>query len=103
MTRVLIGDALVNENDRLQTRINQLLDRVEATLRQLLRIAEAQHQVQVDPADAANLLLCFVVGRWHMYAKSGFKRLPMHQFTQQWLLLIHPWVIEAPQLFSTQS
>jgi len=42
MTRVLIGDALVNEDERLQQRINQLLDRVEATLKQSLRIASTQ-------------------------------------------------------------
>src|SRR5512135_2994877 len=42
MTRVLIGDALVNEDERLQLRINQFLDRIETTLKQSLRIAETQ-------------------------------------------------------------
>ena len=79
MTRVLIGDALVNENERLQARINQLHDRIEATLRQALRIAATQHEApaELDANAAANLLLAFVVGRWHQFAKSGFKRSPL--------------------------
>ncbi len=87
MTRVLIGDALVNENERLQIRINQLYDRVESTLKQSLRIAETQHNRKFDPESQANLLLCFVIGRWHQFAKSGFKRKPMEYVQQQLTLL----------------
>ncbi len=87
MTRVLIGDALVNENERLQVRINQLFDRVESTLKQSLRIAETQHNRKFDPESQANLLLCFVIGRWHQFAKSGFKRKPMDYIQQQMTLL----------------
>ena len=87
MTRVLIGDALVNEDDRLQSRINQLHDRLEATLKQALRVAATQGQEEPDPAAKANMLLCYVTGRWHQYAKSGFKRLPTEQWAAQWPLL----------------
>lgn len=89
MTRVLIGDALINENDRLQARINQLHDRLEATLRQCLRIGAADGDIctDIDSIATANLLLCHVIGRWHQFAKSGFKRLPAEAFTQQWALL----------------
>lgn len=83
MTRVLIGDALVNEDNRLQLRINQLFDRVESTLKQSLRISEAQTGRKVDAESQANLMLCFVIGRWHQFAKSGFKRLPMEYVQQQ--------------------
>jgi TetR/AcrR family transcriptional regulator len=83
MTRVLIGDALVNEDDRLQLRINQLFDRVESTLKQSLRISEAQTGRKIDAESQANLMLCFVIGRWHQFAKSGFKRLPMEYVQQQ--------------------
>lgn len=78
MTRVLIGDALVNEDPRLQLRINQLHDRLEATLRQSLRIGITQEEIapELDVNSQANILLCFVIGRWHQYAKTGFKRLP---------------------------
>lgn len=96
MTRVLTGDALVNEDDRLQARINQLQDRLEATLKQCLRIAATQAPPESggaatpgadDLAAHANLLLCYVVGRWHIFAKSGFKRKPSEQWERQRLLL----------------
>ena len=74
MTRVLIGDALVNENERLQKRINQLHDRIEAQLRQCLRFC-GDRQAELS-APLANLLQCVVVGRWHQFAKSGFIRAP---------------------------
>ena len=90
MTRVLIGDALVNENERLQTRINQLHDLIEATLRQALRIAVTQHEApaELDANARANLLLAFVVGRWHQFAKSGFKRSPLDLLDTQKTLLL---------------
>ncbi|HQS82706.1 MAG TPA: nucleoid occlusion factor SlmA [Thiobacillus sp.] len=74
MTRVLIGDALVHENERLQKRINQLHDRIEAQLRQCLRFC-GDRQSELS-APLANLLQCVVVGRWHQFAKSGFTRAP---------------------------
>lgn len=86
MTRVLIGDALVNENERLQVRVKQLHDRLEATIKQALRFAASQHETQreFDPAAQANLIMAFVVGRWHQYAKSGFKRDPLEHWASQW-------------------
>ncbi len=91
MTRVLIGDALVNEDERLQQRINQLLDRIEATLKQSLRMAATQGELgeSVDVGAHANLLLCYVVGRWSQFAKSGFTREPMAQWTTQLAILLH--------------
>jgi TetR/AcrR family transcriptional regulator len=85
MTRVLIGDALVNENDRLQTRINQLHDRLEATLKQALRFAVSEKEIsaELDISAQANLLMCYVAGRWHQFAKSGFKRDPMEYWEGQ--------------------
>jgi TetR/AcrR family transcriptional regulator len=78
MTRVLIGDALVNEHDRLQARINQLVDRVEASVRQCFRGAIEQGQLSAseDAASRADLLVAYVLGRWMRYAKTGFKRAP---------------------------
>jgi TetR/AcrR family transcriptional regulator len=91
MTRVLIGDALVHENERLQTRINQLHDRIESTLRQALRIAVTQQEApaELDTNATANLLLAFVTGRWHQFAKSGFKRSPMDMLDIQKAALLH--------------
>jgi TetR/AcrR family transcriptional regulator len=87
MTRVLVGDALVNEDDRLQARINQLHDRLEATLKQCLRIAATQGHEEEDATAKANLLLCYVMGRWQQFAKSGFRRLPTELWEKQWKLL----------------
>ena len=83
MTRVLIGDALVNEEEHLQTRINMLYDRVEASLKQSLKIAVAESGKKIMPETQANLLICYVIGRWHQYAKSGFKRKPTELLTAQ--------------------
>lgn len=83
MTRVLIGDALVNEEQHLQTRINQLYDRLEASLKQSLKIAVAGSGKKIMPEAQANLLICYVIGRWHLFAKSGFKRLPTNMVQQQ--------------------
>jgi TetR/AcrR family transcriptional regulator len=137
MVRVLIGEALVNENERLQLRVNQLLDRLEATLKQSLRVAATQEQESQgaggagaeraevdsesgegstanetsphqgggatplrrqsdaaaaqdapDPAAHANVMIAFVIGRWHQYAKSGFRRKPTELWDRQWPLLV---------------
>ncbi|MDQ6619509.1 MAG: nucleoid occlusion factor SlmA [Pseudomonadota bacterium] len=83
MTRVLIGDALVNEDQRLQARMNQFYERIEAALRQSLRIAQAADRWPGDAAAEANVLTAFVVGRWLLYAKTGFKRKPQDAWEEQ--------------------
>ena len=90
MTRVLIGDALVTEDDRLQARINQLLDRLELSIKQSFRVAVAQGRLpqETDPVARANLLLSYVQGRWLRFAKGGFKRSPVEGLDAQILLLI---------------
>jgi TetR/AcrR family transcriptional regulator len=89
MCRVLTGEALVNENVRLQARVNQLLDRVEASLRQSLRIAAGQGAMPegVDAGMVANLILALVQGRWQQFVKSGFTRRPLENWPAQWGLL----------------
>ena len=86
MTRVLIGDALVNEDERLQSRVNQLIDRLEASVRQSARLAMTTGALPGDwDANAyANAVIAFVLGRWHQFAKSGFKRAPLDGWPQQW-------------------
>ncbi|PWF55552.1 nucleoid occlusion factor SlmA [Massilia glaciei] len=77
MTRVLIGDALVNEDERLQLRMNQFYDKVELAFKQSLRLAVTQgHGQEADVAARAGLLVSYVVGRWHRFAKSGFRQNP---------------------------
>jgi TetR/AcrR family transcriptional regulator len=79
MTRVMVGDALVFEHERLTTRMNQFFDRVESQLRQPLRLAaEAAGSATptVDAQALASALTALTVGRLQRYARSGFKRLP---------------------------
>ena len=87
MTRVLIGDALVNEDERLQLRINQLHDRIEVTIKQILKIAVAESGKKIQPEAQANLIVSFIVGRWHQSAKSGFKRKPLEFASAQVAML----------------
>lgn len=75
MTRVMVGDALVFENDRLQQRMNQFFDKVEASLKQCLRSADGSTPT-VDAQVRASVLTAFIVGRLQRFARSGFKRLP---------------------------
>ena len=83
MTRVLIGEALVNEDERLQARINQLTDKLESVLRQSFRIAQAANGWHGDPQADAAVLIAYVLGRWQLFAKSGFKRLPQEGWPLQ--------------------
>ena len=79
MTRVMVGDALVYENERLQSRMNQFFDKIESTLRQALRgavIADGSDTPTVDAQVRAGALTAFVAGRLQRYARSGFRRLP---------------------------
>ncbi|GAB4170146.1 MAG: nucleoid occlusion factor SlmA [Rhodocyclaceae bacterium] len=89
LTRLLAGDALAHENDRLRGRVNQLLDRVEASLKQALRIAATAGELRTgqDVAALANLLMCHVLGRWQQFARTGFARDPLAQWPAQWPLL----------------
>jgi TetR/AcrR family transcriptional regulator len=89
MTRVLIGDALVNEDERLQVRMNQFTERMELAFKQALRQAVTQGNVKENEVTLLASLLCSVViGRWHRYAKSGFKVLPGEQAAVQIALLL---------------
>jgi TetR/AcrR family transcriptional regulator len=79
MTRVMVGDALVFENDRLLARMNQFFDRIESALKQHLRgkaLENGSDKPTVDAQVSASVLTAFLVGRLQRFARSGFKRLP---------------------------
>jgi TetR/AcrR family transcriptional regulator len=89
MTRVLIGDALVGEDERLQLRMNQFYDKVELAFKQALRVAAIQgHGREEDVVARAALLVSYVTGRWHRYAKSGFRQHPAENSPLQLSLLL---------------
>jgi TetR/AcrR family transcriptional regulator len=89
VTRVLLGDALVGETERLLTRVGQFFARLETQLRQILREGELREGVTSDLAVSvvANLLLAVVEGRMHQYLRSRFKISPLEQWEEQWGLL----------------
>ena len=79
MTRVMAGDALVFENERLQERMNQFFDKLEAALKQSLRDAATVEGVATPTVQAqvqASVVVAFMVGRLQRFSRSGFKRLP---------------------------
>ncbi|HDR8966258.1 TPA: nucleoid occlusion factor SlmA [Burkholderia vietnamiensis] len=102
MTRVLTGEALVGEDGRLAERVEQMLERVEASLRQSLRLARADAGAgadggaaattrlpgDYDPTMRASLIVSYVLGRWHRYAKSGFGKSPTEYADAQLRLIL---------------
>jgi len=80
MARVMVGDALVFENERLHQRMNQLFERIESALRQVLRTAAEANKSASPTADAqvrAAALVAFALGQLQRFARSGFKRSPL--------------------------
>jgi TetR/AcrR family transcriptional regulator len=82
MARVMVGDALVFENERLSARMNQFFDKIESQLRQCMRTAAERTGSQTPTVDAngrASALTALAVGRLQRYTRSGFKRSPTEQ------------------------
>ncbi len=91
MTRVMVGDALVFENERLVSRMNQFFDRIESQLRQSLRLAAESAGSNTPTVDAnaqSSVLTGFAVGRLQRYARSGFKRVPTEHLDAALKLLV---------------
>ncbi len=89
MVRVMVGDALVFEHDRLQQRMNQFFDRIESTLRQCLRPTTVGSETPtVDAQVAASVLTAFAVGRLQRYTRSGFKRMPTEHLDASLALML---------------
>jgi len=85
MVRVMTGDALVGEHERLQARMNQFYDRFEATLKQALRAPGdgGQKSSDADVAAHAAFLTRYMIGCLHQYAKSGFAKKPTESYAAQ--------------------
>jgi TetR/AcrR family transcriptional regulator len=78
MVRVMTGDALVGEHERLQARMNQFFERFETTLKQALRIGS-----DADANARAGALVRYAIGCLHQFAKSGFSKKPGESFSAQ--------------------
>ena len=91
MTRVMVGDALVHENERLQSRMNQFFDKLESMLRQALRDlsnGSGSATPTVDAQVRASVLAAFVVGRLQRFVRSGFRRLPSEHLDAGLVLML---------------
>lgn len=86
MTRLMTGDALTGETERLRVRITQLFDRVEAQLKQILREARIRENLKtpVSSAVLANLLMATAEGRLMQFVRSEFRRAPTQDWDEQW-------------------
>jgi TetR/AcrR family transcriptional regulator len=89
LTRLMAGDVLVGETERLRQRIGQFYERLETQIKQVLREGELKQEISsslpVQPT--ANLLLASVEGRLSQYVRSGFKRSPLEYWDDQWAIL----------------
>jgi Transcriptional regulator len=91
MVRVMVGDAILFEHERLQTRMNQFFDRIESTLRQCLRPAAdalGSATPTVDANVAASVLTAFMLGRMQRFARTGFRRPPTEHLDASLAMLI---------------
>jgi len=89
ITRLLTGDALTGETERLRARVQQLFDRLETELRQILRDAELRQGLRtaLPIALAANLLLAAAEGRISQFVRSDFRKPPTEYWPEQWRVL----------------
>ncbi|EGG29118.1 MAG: nucleoid occlusion factor SlmA [Aequoribacter sp.] len=91
ITRLMTGDVLTGETERLRNRVGQLFDRLETQLKQILREAELREgkRTQIPVASAANLMMAAAEGRLIQFVRSEFKRVPTAGWQQQWQVLTH--------------
>jgi len=97
ITRILTGDALTGETERLHLRVAQLYDRFETQLKQVIREAEVREGLRpsIPLAAAANLLLSTAEGRIQQYVRSGFRRPPTGEWQLQWQLILQGFFKDA--------
>jgi TetR/AcrR family transcriptional regulator len=89
ITRILTGEALVGETERLYSRVSQLFDRVETQLRQVIREGEVREGLQtaMTTTDTVTLMMAVAEGKVRQYVRSGFSRLPTTAWQDQWQVL----------------
>ena len=97
ITRILTGDALTGENERLHNRVVQFYDRLETQLKQIIREAEVTEGLRprIGLNASANMLVATAEGRIAQFVRSGFKRQPTEHWADQWALLTENFFREA--------
>ena len=90
MCRILSGDALMGENERLRTRVNQFFEKLESQFKQVLRERKLREGKGFDVSEQAlaNLIVAFAEGKIGAYVRSGFAKKPSDDFNEQWQFLM---------------
>lgn len=91
ITRVLLGDALIGEHERLLKRTDQFFQRIETQLRQVLREAElkGQFSYQGNISQFAEVLSSFIEGQLSKYVRSRFVKRPDENWKSKWLFFVN--------------
>ena len=86
ISRILAGDALWGENERLRSRINQLFDRIEAQIRQILREDRYanDNNMTIHPNISADIFMSFIEGKIAQFVRSDFSKAPTEDFDLKW-------------------
>jgi TetR/AcrR family transcriptional regulator len=89
LSRLLVGDALTGETERLRHRILQFFERIESQLKQTLRDAELRNNLQaaLPAATFAHFLMAYVDGAILQFVRSEFRNTPSARWQEQWKLL----------------
>ncbi len=90
MCRILSGDALMGENERLRTRVHQFFEKLESQFKQVLRERKLREgkTFTISEQALANILVSFAEGKISQYVRSGFERKPSDDFNEQWQFLM---------------
>ena len=90
MCRILSGDALMGENERLRTRVNQFFEKLESQFKQILRERKLREGkgFEINELALANILVAFAEGKISQYVRSGFDKKPSENFNEQWQFLM---------------
>lgn len=90
LCRLMVGDVLIGETERLRQRISQFYERLETQLKQVIREGAMNGEMQANPSAAviANLIISLAEGRINQFVRSGFRRQPTAMWTEQWDLIL---------------
>ncbi len=105
ITRILTGDALAGETERLRIRVAQFFDRLETQIKQILREAEIREGIRpmLPITAAASMLMASAEGRIAQFVRSNFERLPTEHWSDQWPVIVHGFLRKELQPINTQS
>jgi len=90
MCRILSGDALMGENERLRARVNQFFEKIESQFKQVLRERKLREgkSFTINELALANIIVAFAEGKISQYVRSGFTKKPSDEFNEQWQFLM---------------